>query len=319
VTDTEDAERDLEQTLLGGGRKYTRLDVAELAGVDAARAERLWLAMGFPTVSDTERVFTDGDVDALRILDSLTGAGFVEPDLELAQARAMGQSLSRLAEWQARDVIGRVRSLSTDPAVAESVAAELLPAVERLQNYVWRRHLAAAAGRALSTDTEELARQPLTVGFADIVGYTNVTRHARIDELSSLLERFEENATEAIVGERGQIVKTVGDEVLFSVPEPADAGEIALRLTDPARPAQGLPKLRVGMAMGTVLSRFGDIYGPVVNLAARLTSAARPGNALVDRELATALGDDARFELRKRRPIAVRGYSHLRSWSLRRA
>jgi adenylate cyclase len=319
MTSADDVERDLEGTLLGGGRQYTRLEVAELAGVDPSRAERLWLAMGFPTVSDTERVFTDWDVEALRILGNLTGAGVVEPDIELAQARAMGQSLSRLAEWQARDVISRVRSTSADPAVAESVAADLLPAVEWLQSYVWRRHLAAAAGRALATETGELSRQPLTVGFADIVGYTNVTRHARIDELSSLLERFEENATEAVVGEHGQIVKTVGDEVLFSVPEPGAAGEIALRLTDPARPAQGLPKLRVGMATGTVLSRFGDIYGPVVNLAARLTSAARPGSALVDRELATALGDDPRFELRRRRPIAVRGYSHLRSWSLRSA
>jgi adenylate cyclase len=319
MTGADDVERGLEQTLLGGGRQYTRLEVAELAGVDPARAERLWLAMGFPAVSEHERVFTDGDVEALRVLGNLTRAGLVEPDIEVAQARAMGQSLSRLAEWQARDVIARARSAAADPAEAERVAAELLPAVEGLQNYVWRRHLAAAAGRALATGAGELSRQSLTVGFADIVGYTNLTRHARIDELSSLLERFEENATQAVVGERGQVVKTVGDEVLFSVPEPGAAGEIALRLTDPERPAQGLPRLRVGMASGTVLSRFGDIYGPAVNLAARLTSAARPGSALIDRELATALADDARFELRRLRPIAVRGYSHLRSWSLRRA
>jgi adenylate cyclase len=55
----------------------------------------------------------------------------------------------------------------------------------------------------------------------------------------------------------------------------------------------------------------------VVNLAARLTALARPGNALVDKELAEALKDDDRYQLRARRPTAVRGYHHLRSWVLR--
>ena len=48
------------------------------------------------------------------------------------------------------------------------------------------------------------------------------------------------------------------------------------------------------MARGNVLSRFGDVYGPVVNIASRLTSAAKPGTVLVDRELATALAERAR-------------------------
>jgi adenylate cyclase len=71
--------------------------------------------------------------------------------------------------------------------------------------------------------------------------------------------------------------------------------------------------------MGQVLSRFGDVYGSVVNLAARLTALARPGTVLIDKELADALRTDDTYRLRARRPTAVRGYHHLRSWSLRRA
>jgi hypothetical protein len=37
----------------------------------------------------------------------------------------------------------------------------------------------------------------------------------------------------------------------------------------------------------------------------------------VDGELAAALRSDPDYELRARRPAAVRGYQHLRSWSLR--
>ena len=47
--------------------------------------------------------------------------------------------------------------------------------------------------------------------------------------------------------------------------------------------------LRAGLAAGRVSTRFGDGYGPVANLAARLTSLARPGTALVGAELAAAL------------------------------
>src|SRR5215831_12806693 len=79
------------------------------------------------------------------------------------------------------------------------------------------------------------------------------------------------------------------DEVLFVTGQPAHTAEIALRLTGPDRDRKGLPALRVGMAAGRVLTRFGDVYGPVVNLAARLTSLAKPGTALVDAELAAAL------------------------------
>ena len=47
--------------------------------------------------------------------------------------------------------------------------------------------------------------------------------------------------------------------------------------------------MRAGLPAGRVLTRFGDVSGPVVNLAARLTSLARPGTALVGAELAAAL------------------------------
>ena len=77
--------------------------------------------------------------------------------------------------------------------------------------------------------------------------------------------------------------------------------------------------MRIGMAFGHVLRRFGDVYGPVVNVASRLTSAAKPGTVLVDRELATVLAEEATMRLRRRRPISVRGYDRLSPSRLTRA
>lgn len=312
-------QRQIERTLLGGDRRYNRVEVTMAAGVSLDRARKLWMAMGFAEVDDTDRVFTDGDVDALRVWDGLVRTGLVAEADEASVARALSQPLSRLADWQAQEVLARSRDLDTSPDQLAALAGNLLPVIEHLQSYVWRRHLAAATGRTLSATSHELSVQRCVVGFADIVGYTTTTRHAGTDELTALLEAFEKDATETIAAHHGRVVKTVGDEVLFVADEPADAAEIALHLADPSRTAAGLPTLRVGLAMGQVLSRFGDVYGSVVNLAARLTALARPGTVLVDKELADALRVHEDYTLRARRPTAVRGYHHLRSWSLRRA
>ena len=82
------------------------------------------------------------------------------------------------------------------------------------------------------------------------------------------------------------------------------------------------PALRfehASLAYGRVLSRFGDVYGSVVNIASRLTSVARPGTVLVDLEMSEALKDESGYLVRPRRPVSVRGYTRLRSAALRRA
>ena len=320
--DTETSAGRIEETLLGGPRRYNRAQVSEATGVDRDRAQRLWMAMGFAEVGDDEAVFTDGDIEALRTWAALVASGTMAAQDEVPHARVMGQTLSRLAEWQAREVTARAEALAPDGdgrEAAADMAGTLLPVIERLQSYVWRRHLAAAYERILLAPPGELSAATMTVGFADIVGYTRTSRHAAIEELAALLETFEEDTSEAVVANHGRVVKMVGDEVLFVTDRPADAAEIALRLTSPGRPDQGLPALRVGMAAGRVLTRFGDVYGPVVNLAARLTSLARPGSALVDAELAGALRAARGYRLQARRPAAVLGYHHLRSWALRPA
>src|SRR5215467_14196888 len=306
----EAAER-IGETLLGGQRRYTRVQVSEATGVDRDRAQQLWMALGFAAVGDDEAVFTDGDAEALRTWDALVASGTMAREDELAHARVMGQTLSRLAEWQAREVMARADGQARDTgaagraAGAADLATALLPVIERLQSYVWRRHLAAAVDRVLLAPPGELSAATMTVGFSDI------------EDLAALLGTFEEDTSGAVVSNRGQVVKMVGDEVLFVTGQPADAAAIALRLTSPDRDSKGLPALRVGMAAGRVLTRFGDVYGPVVNLAARLTALARPGTALVDAELAAALRADGRYRLQHRRPVAVSGYHHLRSWALR--
>jgi adenylate cyclase len=126
-------------------------------------------------------------------------------------------------------------------------------------------------------------------------------------------------ATDVVATCRGRVVKTVGDEVLFVADAAPDCVEIALQLVERLAAAPSLPELRIGLAVGEVVTRFGDVYGEAVNIAARLTAHARPDRILVDRNLAAALEHDPRFRLHSRRPLAVRGYRHLQQWELTRA
>jgi adenylate cyclase len=323
VDEGADPREELDRLLLGGQRRWTRLDVAAQAGVPPERTRRLWRALGFADVADDDPAFTDADVAALRALSALIDSGFVGPGTEASIARAMGQALSRLADWQTdmlADVLagagedGQRRPASPEAAI--DATRTLLPLLAGIQDYVWRRHLAANADRMLAAGAGG-DRRELAVGFADLVGYTSRSRGMGGRELGVMVEDFESTAAEVIALHSGRVVKTVGDGVLFTAATAQDAVEIGLHL--PERwSGEDRPPLRTGVAYGAVLTRLGDVYSPVVNLASRLTSIAHPGTLLVDHELARRLRGDRAYRVRPLRRVSVRGYEHLQPWLVRR-
>lgn len=306
----------LERRLLGGPRRYTRREVAERAGVDIDHARHLWRALGFADVDDDDVVFTDRDVAALSSVEELVARGVVDRDTQAAMTRAMGQALARLAEWQVAAVTTALGDASADPETAAAAATELLPVMESLLGYVWRRHLDAAAMRTFGRQSGTVERR-LAVGFGDLVGFTALTRHVDEQRLASLVEQFESIAADAVAAGGGRVVKTVGDEVMFVADEAAQAADISLALLARLAAVDELPEVRIGVAYGEVLARLGDVYGEPVNIASRLTSVARPGAVLVDRELAAALEGNAAYRLRRVPPRPVRGYTLLHAYRLR--
>lgn len=319
---------DVEELLLGGPRCLTQSQVVERAGVTGDRADRLWVAMGFPVDLNPDAVmFTQQDADALAIMAKMVDGGLISPHHEVAAARSLGHAMARLADWQVSLVSTYIVDQLTDSAnddpeairaLVVNLAAEIIPAVESLQTYVWKRHVAAATGRNVGNPGAEIASRVLVVGFADIVGYTSLTRGLDSAELNDLLERFESVSTDIVGRNGGWVVKTVGDEIMFAVEDPHRAAEMAMQIHDTVLTDHDDPQLRVGLAMGPTLVRFGDLYGSVVNKAARLTSAARPGAVLVDSELAGHLESEPNFTLRHLRPRHVRGIDRLELYVLRR-
>lgn len=321
--------------LLVGEGRYTRLEVAQRAGVTLDEARRLWRALGFPEVGDDQRVFTGADVAALTHAGSLIKAGIVDGDSLVELARPLGNLMSRLAAAQTHfisEVLGsRIAAGLTaeDPQLPRLLAAqalmttrELLPVLELTTVHAWRRHLAAEIGRELIPSAFGLAadaeRRPAVVGFVDITGYTRIARNVDLTELAGLLNRFETAVLDVVVTNGGRVIKNLGDEILFVIEDPLSAAEAALQLLDVFTADDTLPPIHAGLAFGPVLYRGGDVYGPVVNIAARLSSLARKESIRIDHAMATELEGFQQFTVTLRPPRHVRGYLQLPSYRLRR-
>jgi adenylate cyclase len=323
---------ELESFLLGGEARFTREDLVERTGVSLDRARELWMALGFPVAADpTAAMYTESDARALREVTQLVEDGVIGTQMQVQIARSIGQALARLAEWQVdvlnAQLLPALAELGPEPdpkrvaEVSREVADRIIPALENLQQFAWRRHLAAAMSRSLAAaeaGRDHTDPRSLVVGFADMVGYTRLTRHLDRDELSDLLEAFESTATRIVTRNGGWVIKNVGDEVMFAIEDPGAAAELALELQEATGDSDATPELRIGMASGPVLTRFGDLYGSVVNTAARLTGVARPGTVLIDDALAKLLDENPDYSFRHLRGVRVRGISHLGAHVLRR-
>ncbi|GLY76829.1 adenylate/guanylate cyclase domain-containing protein [Actinoallomurus iriomotensis] len=315
--------RRLEELLLGGELRYTSLDAIQAAGVSEDFARRLWRALGFPHVPDDVVAFTEGDVAALAGVAGLRPTGVVDEEIKLRMARAVGQTMARLAKWQVDILVEAMtdpleapdqETLRVVTANAETHLAELEPLI----THAWRRQLAAAGARLLAARGAEELQTRAAVGFADLVAFTRTSRDLDERELARLVERFEETASDVVAEHGGRLVKTLGDEVLFSADTARTGAEIGLAVAEAVREDEGIPDVRVGMAYGPVLPLRGDVFGTTVNLASRLTTMARPGTALVDAGLAAELRDDAAYELTRITRRRAHGLGMIQPYVLRR-
>ena len=289
--DTGDADplgriEEVERALLGSKRVFTRKEVADRAGVPIDVAEELWQQLGFPRTGDDDVAFTKEDLKALQRTNELISLGILTPESQAALVRTWGRSFARLAEWQVNLLAEIAIGDDTPQETLSELMDAVLPRVEKLQSYVWRRHLEGAASRLLdhAADGAPGTTSTMAVGFVDIVGYTGHSKTLTDSELVHWVEYFENEMTRTVVDLGGRVIKTIGDEVLFVTDDPVSAAEVALIVTERGEDADDeFPRVRAGIAYGDVVSRLGDVYGPNVNIAARLTSVARPGSVLVDR------------------------------------
>lgn len=312
----------LAEALLGAP-EFTRREVAAAAELDLAAVRKLWEALGFPPLGDDVKAFSRADLTALLLVRELVRERLGNEEIVVQQTRVLGQALARVADAQMGAVLFQAqaqRGVTVEDGASLAVVLTMLehhvPRLEQFVQHILRRHLVAAALRLAAAP--RAGDQPLAVGFADLAGFTALSASLDAAELGQMVDRFEAVAYHHIVGHGGRVVKTIGDEVMFAAAAPRVAAAIALDLTEAYARDPALPNARIGLAYGPVVPWEGDLFGPTVNLASRLVNFARPGTALVDEALGSALAGEAAIALRRLRPVRLKGVGAVRAWVLRR-
>ncbi len=283
------------RSLRPDGERWTLAEVADRAGIGVDLALAVWRSAGFADPRPFERRFGPGDVVVFTLVRNATE--LVGRDHILQLMRTTGEAIARVSEAEIallRSNIGaRIAGTGNLMEVARSYAAvadTLFPQVTGAIE-VFHRHQLEAIGRRysdVSAPTSSANVVELTVGFADIAGYTGLSHQLDPSELASMLARFEATTGDVIAAAGANVAKRIGDAVMFVTNAPGVACALALELIE-ACAREKLPKLRVGLAVGDVIVRQGDFYGRTVNLAARLVAEAEPGTALADAELHSRL------------------------------
>lgn len=269
-------------------------EVAARAGIDPGVVSTAWRAIGFPTPPPGARLWWASDADtfaAFALAAELFGAE------RLAQfSRVLGRAAAQVAEAAVAmfltDVQTRLEAEGRPPielARANMAGQQAADAISGVFESAFRHHLQATQRRLdATTFTAERDRPLLCVGFADLVGSTELSHQLDPAGTARLAADLEEVATDTVARASGRLVKTIGDGLLFTTPAPPAALEIAAELVAWAAGDERLRGLRVGLAAGPVVWQDGDVHGPVVNLAARLCAAADGDQVLVDAGFAAA-------------------------------
>jgi adenylate cyclase len=270
--------------------------------------------MGFPQPDEGDAAYTDEDIAALRYGGELTSTHSVEPELLIQLTRTMASSIARIAEAQLEVAVDRARRFGSEEGVlVDDKVVEMTP---WLLGYMWRRHAAASFGRAVEAQSHDEAS--LTVGFADLVGFTALSQELDQRALADVVDRFELLAYDTVFALGGRVVKMIGDEVMFSVDDVRSGLEIALHLADAYSDDEQLQDVRVGLSCGNVLQLQGDLYGPPVNLASRIVSIARPRSVVVSESVHDQLAEHPDYAWRGLRPRTFKGIGRVPIWRVRR-
>ena len=326
-----------ESLLLGASPSLTLPEVAHRAGTSTEMAQKFWRAMGFADVEPDAVHFTEQDVAALQdtvaLLDETSDSSLASASV-LELLRAQSYTMDRLVLWELETFVTDLSErLGLDDTSARLVTLDridgLVEILSRQLTYVWRRHMLSILGR---TEAEVSARgredtgpdlYPLirSLGFVDIVSFTQRAQGMSKAALTHMLEDFENTARDVITSRGARVVKTIGDAVMYISDDLLIAADVVTALVEELQKGPDAIRVRASLVEGRVISRSGDVFGPTVNLASRLVDAAEPGGIRLNESTAMAIlrsPEAGRYRVGQCHEVVAKGLGQIVPWSLER-
>src|SRR6185503_5278539 len=141
-----------------------------------------------------------------------------------------------------------------------------------------------------------LERKLAAILAADFEGYSRLM-HSDEEKTLLTLTAHRSIVDDLIIRAHGQIFGTAGDSVLAEFPSVVDAYSCAVAIqqslsrANAALPEEHRMLLRIGINVGDVMMKDGDIFGDGVNIAARVEALTEPGGVCVTRGVRDHLRD----------------------------
>jgi adenylate cyclase len=280
-------------------------------------------ALGGARPGPEDRVRAD-DLEVMELV-RLTREVAVPDDAMIRILRVYGESLRRIADAEGyvyhsyfempllrsglpqRDMMEQASAASE--SFAEPLERSIVAIYHRQQEHAWTADIVEHIEAALEdAGIARRVERPPAMAFLDLSGYTRVTEERGDQAAAELAASLSNIVATAAAQHRGRAVKWVGDGVMFHFPDAGPAVRSALEMVE-RTPAVGLPPAHVGIDAGPVVSQDGDFFGRTVNVAARVSDRAGPGQILVTDRVVEAASSDG-FRFRELGPAELKGLPH---------
>ena len=300
--------------------QYTTREIAEKSGLEVDFLIEQWQALGLVAAEPDDVRFGERDLEAAKRIKQFLDAG-VPREGVIEMARVLGQSLARVAE-ASRFMIGQTfvgpDSTELDVAQLGRLARPLADLMQLTLAHVYDLQLVDQLRHEAADRTVIAAGQrDMTICFADIVGWTELSEEAEEARIGSVADRLGAMATD-LLRPPARLVKMIGDAAMFVSPDTKPLLDLAVDLVDAAEEDEEFPQLRAGLASGMALGRWGDWYGRPVNLASRVCTRARPGSVLVTEPIADACGEGVGYRFSAAGEKRLKGIGAVPLWRARR-
>ena len=140
-------------------------------------------------------------------------------------------------------------------------------------------------------------RRLAAILFADIVGYTALMESNEQLALHSL-KKFKTTLDFQIPNHNGTIIQYYGDGCLATFNSAVDATACAKSLQETLRMGDSKVPVRIGLHVGDIVEREGNVFGDAVNVTSRIESMGVPGSVLLSQSVRNQIKNQESFQLK---------------------